>query len=544
MRILPSRKKPARAVRLWACLGLLTLALLWPAAASHATFRPSDVAGLDRLHESLRRWDAAEARRLGEELLRQQPQDAQLLSALSWAAFYAGEYDKALDLAEKARSISPNPETQGQTAFVRDTVATVSPLARVQSPHFVVRFKDPEDRVLSLYATEALEKIYERMAREFGFAPREPVRVEIFPDTTSFQKASTLSRKDIEVSGAVGIAKFNKIMVISPRTLLRGYRWLDALVHEYLHVLIVKLSGNYAPIWLHEGLAKYQEARWRSEPSLYLNPLNETLLARALRSGAFVSFSDMEPSLVNLDTSEKIQLSYAEGASAIDYLATRGGPGILRKLLSDIESLGEGGTRKAIENILETPFADFEAAWKSFLRAKGLKEIEGVGLPNYTVREGGVVDTEAQELKQIRSLVARNHVRLGDMFVSRGQNPVAVLEYFRGLSKDPYSPYLLNKLATALIRADRGQESISYLEQILRTNPDYAPAYSHLGELYRQSGKLREARDAFEQVIQINPYDPRVHTRLAELYNGLGNPSRSKQEQEIADLLSSAHPGR
>lgn len=517
--------------------------LLLP-AASQATFRPGDVGGLDRLHEALRRWDATEARRLGEELLQGQPQDVQVLSVLSWAAFYAGDYDKALELAEKARSFSADPEIQGQTAFIRDTLAAVSPLTPVQSRHFIVRFKDPEDRVLSLYVTDALEKIYEKMVREFAFAPKEPIRVEIFPDTISFHNASTLSRKDIEATGAVGIAKFNKLMVISPRTLLRGYRWLDAVVHEYMHLMIVKLSGNYAPIWFHEGLAKYEEARWRSESSLYLSPLNETLLARALRGSSFVSFKDMEPSLVNLDTSEKIQLSYAEGASAIDYLISKGGPGILPKILSDIESLGEGGTRKAIENALGTSFTDFETAWKDFLRKKGLKEIEGVGLPNYTVREGGMVDTEAQELKQIRSLVARNHIRLGDMFVSRGQNSTAVLEYFRGLGKDPYSPYILNKLTTTLIRSNRGQESIPYLEQILRTDPDYAPAYSHLGELYWQAGKIQEARDAFEQEIQINPYDPNVHMRLSELYNRLGSPGRSKQEQEIANLLSSARPGR
>ncbi len=55
----------------------------------------------------------------------------------------------------------------------------------------------------------------------------------------------------------MGICKFNKLMIISPRALSFGYRWLDSLSHEYLHYAIVALSNNQAPIWLHEGMARF-----------------------------------------------------------------------------------------------------------------------------------------------------------------------------------------------------------------------------------------------------------------------------------------------
>lgn len=541
MRSSPNRKGAASRL-LGFGLGALLLSLFLCGGAQ-ATFRPTDVNDVGLLHGALRRWDAAEALRRGKELLRQRPQDPQVLSALGWAEFYSGNYEKALELAEKARSLSPNPETQSQTAFFAQTLSVIGPLHEVRSAHFVLRFQDPEDRVLSAYALNALEAIYAKMSREFGFTPAAPVRVEILPDAESFHKVSTLSRRDIEETGAVGITKFNKIMLISPRALLRGYRWLDAVVHEYIHVMIVKLSGNNSPIWFHEGLAKYEESRWRGNRSLYLSPLNQTLLARAVRSGRFVSFAQMEPSLVNLDSPEKIQLAYAEGASAIDYLTVEDGTDSVRRVLADMKTLGEGSARKAIEEVTGTPFAAFEAGWKNFLRGKKLREIDGVGLPDYTVKAGGVVDTEAQELKHIRSLVARNHVRLGDMFVARGQNSVAVLEYRRGLTKDPHSAYILNKLAAALIREGRGEEALPYLQEILATNPDYGAAYRLLGDVYWRSGRLQESRRAYEQVIQINPYDPVVHARLSELYSRLGDSSRARQEREMANLLSSL-PGR
>ena len=124
------------------------------------------------------------------------------------------------------------------------------------------------------------------MARRYGFQAKEKVRVEIFPDTRAFFYASTLSARDIEVSGAVGVTQFNKLMLLSPRALVYGYRWLDSISHEYMHYLIVKLTANKAPIWFHEGLAKYEETRWRSGPS-YLSPLYQNLLGqRPLRRQA------------------------------------------------------------------------------------------------------------------------------------------------------------------------------------------------------------------------------------------------------------------
>ena len=119
------------------------------------------------------------------------------------------------------------------------------------------------------------------MAQQYGFKPKEKVRVELFPDAKAFYLASTLSVRDIEVTGAVGLTKFNKLQFLSPKALVYGYRWLDAISHEYMHYLIVKLTSNKAPIWFHEGLAKYEETRWRNGPS-YLSPLYQTLLARAL----------------------------------------------------------------------------------------------------------------------------------------------------------------------------------------------------------------------------------------------------------------------
>ena len=55
-------------------------------------------------------------------------------------------------------------------------------------------------------------------------------------------------------------------MVTTPRALAYGYPWLDSINHELVHYAVSTLTGDRAPVWLQEGLAKFLERRWR-EPA-------------------------------------------------------------------------------------------------------------------------------------------------------------------------------------------------------------------------------------------------------------------------------------
>ena len=265
-------------------------------------------------------------------------------------------------------------------------------------------------------------------ARSSAIYPKEKVRVEIAPDATSFNAISTLSLRDIEETGAVGICKFNKLMIISPRALSFGYRWVDSLSHEYLHYAIVALSNNQAPIWLHEGMARFYETRWRKAvppkdaAEDYLTPANQTLLVQALEKNQFVGFKNMEPSLIHLDTPEQVQLAYAEAASAVDFINQSKGRAGIRELLA---TLNEKPTPEAIEKVYGMSFDAFETRWKGFLKTKGLKEIEGSRVRKLKVKKDQREDEEVVELKEIQSAVARNRTHLADQMLGKGRSAAA-----------------------------------------------------------------------------------------------------------------------
>ena len=487
---------------------------------------------------ALERWDGEEAYRLAQSVHSQRPQDAKVLALLTKASLYRGEYLEAARWAERWAEAEPaNEYAKGWKAFAEQTAEAVQDFKTYTSPHFIVRAQEARDGILAAYALDALEKAYEFLGRDLGYRPSTPVRVEIFPDHERFHAASSLSKRDIEVAGAVGICKFNKVMVLSPRVLLRGYRWLDAMVHEYVHYVIVKLSDDKAPIWIHEGVAKHEESRWRSSASLYLNPLNRTLLAEALRTGEFVTFDQMEPSLVRLETPQQVQLAYAEAASSVEFMLSRVGYPGLREIFLEMARTDARGAKGPIEQVLGISFAAFEGDWKQLLRAKQLAPVAGVQLAQFKVVEKGERDEDRLEQEALQSAAVERDLSLGDLMRQRGRFDAAVYYYDRARKGRPDSPFVLNKLSRALVAAQRTQEAVPHLLRALEVYPDYGSSHTALGDAYRMLGELEKARQHYEQAIQINPFDALPHQYLAELYRQAGDSAAAQRETQVARSL-------
>ena len=292
--------------------GLLILAPA-PFAASHTVNRAAPFAkpverpdGYGAVVDELRAWNLAAAREKIESLEAESPGLAEW-RALSGAADYLeGRFSESLANLNAALKKKPGDgEWLELRLHVRQTQSALKGFKAHKTAHFDIWYEPGEDAVLMPYLGDALEKAYERYGEILGVRPTQRIRVELFSDSVRFHRSSTLSRRDIEEKGAVGVCKFNKVMFLSPGALLRGYRWLDTAAHEYVHYLVVLATKNRAPIWLHEGIAKYLEKKWRSEDSSFLHPGEEALLYKARNDNNYVPFKKMEPSLIYLDTPQE-----------------------------------------------------------------------------------------------------------------------------------------------------------------------------------------------------------------------------------------------
>lgn len=491
---------------------------------------------LELLKQKLDRWDVETVWPDVLDALQQFPQDAGLMETAAQIAYNRGDYPEALRLMKKAIEVGEEEETrQGFALFIEETINVLATYKRYESPHFVIMLDEQQDGVLIDYLIEALEKTYEAVAERYGFQPDHKIRVELFPDTVAFYRGSALSVRDIEVTGAVGLTKFNKLQFLSPMALVHGYRWLDAISHEYMHYVIVKKTANNAPIWFHEGLSKYEETLWRKGPD-YLSALNRTLLARALADNMLIGFEKMEPSLIHLETPEEVQLAYAQAASAIEFIIQTAGHQGLRAIMDAMAQGQSKGTGVAIKTVLAMEFSEFEQKWRSFLAAKGLEPVDGVVAQRYKVKEGDA-DAPQMDLKEIKSLVARNRTHLGDKLKERGRTRAAALEYQRALADTSDSVPVMNRLSAVLIELGREDDALEVLNRSLSLDPDHPAPYTQLGRIHLKRKEFKQAQTAFEESIQINPFNPEIHIGLAKVYDALGDRKSAEKEQNIIHRL-------
>lgn len=450
--------------------------------------------------------------------------------------FYQGDYLKAKEKLGQALAQQPQEKKlQEIYKFYSAVYEKNKDFQEYESEHFRLRLK-PEDEILKDYALEGLEKIYQNIGKEFNCFPKEKILVEIYESKENFLLASTLSEKEVETSGAIGICKFNRLMIISPRLLAFGYRWLDSLSHEYVHYLVNRLTLSHCPLWLHEGIAKYFDRKWLEEVSTstqftYFTPAYENLLANAYRENKLISFSRMSPSLVKLNSQEEVSLAFAQVSHTVDYLLRNYGKEKFLLLLNELKTTENEDI--AFQKIYGLTQERIEKDWQNSLKKAEMKTYPGASLEKIKF----ISETTADEVEEFVGADLRGHIRLGDKFRQRGKYEAALAQYESALKKEPHNPLILSKIAKVYLALNKKEEAEKNLLKAIRTNPNYGPNYFHLANLYLSEKKYKEAEENYNEYLQINPFDPYLHKNLGFLYSELDELPKAKREFLIAKRL-------
>ena len=397
-----------------------------------------------------------EAEKAIAELGAARPKDALPLFLEGNLRFLRGEYDPAV---QKLREAVSRDKTNGGYKGLRDLVEATANLtrgfARSESAHFVISYPRGLEEILVPYAQQTLEKARAALEADFGWAPPEKVRVEIYGDVSDLAEVSTLTLKEIETSGTIALCKWNRLMIVSPRALVRGYSWLDTLNHEYTHYVVTRLSHNQVPIWLHEGIAKFEEKRWRAQPGGGLTPMMEHLLAAGLRRGRLITFDEMHPSMAKLPSQEDTALAFAEVYTAVEFLWKKKGWDGVRRI---VERMRDGATdTRAVAEVAGESFAEWERAWRRYLTGQHYRLRPGLVPHKLRFQKGAAPSRKAgkEEDEDVADLVtekARRFARLGGLLRARGRTGAAAAEYEKAAAQLPgKEPILQSKLARAYL---------------------------------------------------------------------------------------------
>jgi tetratricopeptide (TPR) repeat protein len=527
-------------------LGVLSLLLTAvPAHAQDENVRSQAKAHLTELGEAIDGWDLVSARRELAELEKLIPEEAEALKYYKGRlAFEEGRYAEAVELLAAA-GVEDKPSSYLRLA--KDTLAITKNHQKAESEHFIFYYPKGKEEILVPYAMETLEAIYRAMQEDLGWTPPGgKVRVEVVNNARELSKISTLSYEQIQITGTIAMCKFNKLMVTSPKAVARGYDWQDTLAHEYVHLVISQSSRNNVPIWLHEGMAKFLETRWRGQGGLGLSPSALALLGRRMKANNLVPFEKMHPSIAMLPTAEDAALAFAEVFYVVDYVLATKGPAGLRTI---IQELRHGNTdKKAVEAAVGMPFGLFEKAWLAHIKKqpfpKELLPREEVVLKEDAKGEEKDEARKGREISfgdfaEVQELPARKLAHLGELLRERNRVKAAAAEYAKAYAMvgDKYES-ISNKYALTLLELRRLDEAEAVLRGSLRVYPGLPGTNVHLGRILLFRKDWVKAKAAYMEALSTNPFDPEVHVALTKIHDELGETALKERTVKAAALLT------
>lgn len=532
-----------RALLLLALVALPSLAQEDP--ASLPELKGEAKARIQNLDQYLEDWDLEAAKAELAALEKLAPADVEPLAYYQGRiAFEDGRYADAQRLLEKA-GLTDKPGSWVRLA--KDTEAIVGATERAESAHFIFLYPKGKDAVLVPWALDALEAIRAALEKDLGYAPPGKIRVEIVSSAGELAKVSTLSKEAIKTTGTIAICKFNKLMVTSPKAVVTGYDWLDTVAHEYVHLVVSRKSRNTVPIWMHEGLAKYLESRWRGPAGGAMTPPTLALLGSRVKKNQLVPFEKMHPSMALLPTAEDAATAFAEVFFAIKLVDQEGGPQPLERLL-DAMSRGVSD-RAAIELVMKRKWPEFEKAWMSSLKKQPYPKdllppssnekkelLEAAGVKKDPKKKGREVSFG--DFAEVKEVDARRAAHLGELFRERKRMTAASEAYGRAYKVvgDKYES-VSNKYALTLLELKKYDEAAVVLEGSLKLHPGSASTNVHLGRIHLRARRFEAAKRAYLDALAVNPFDPEVHLALYAAAEALNDGALKARTKDAVKLL-------
>ncbi len=496
---------------------LFLVAALLALPASAAAMPPGDDgAALREAANALHEVRVEEAARTVDRLMREYAGDPDVRFERAMVRFYRGDYAGAvadLDAAGDRGTLRGPEDRRGLGALVRATREATAEFVTATSAdgRYVVWHAPGPDAVLVPYAFAAMAAADRTLGEDLGVRLPGPIRLEIYPSAASLAQVSTLTVQEIATTGTIALCKWDRLMVTSPRALVRGYPWMDTIGHELVHLFLSRASRDRAPVWLQEGVAKFLERRWRGErPVAQLDPAAEGLLREAARQGRLLPFERLHPSIARLPSQEDAALAFAQVATFVERFHARHGAEGLRRAIRQVADGTDA--REALAQVAGEPFEALERSWRESVSERPAPRSPPRVLALRLRQSEGQVD-ESTEVAEER---ARRHLRLGDLLWARQRHAAAAVEYGRAREAAPDDPIVASRQARAALQGGQPAQAVEALARSRERYPDHAPTWAISGAAWLGLGDRARAREALREAIRINPFDPQPHCDLAE----------------------------
>lgn len=296
-----------------------------------------------------------------ENYLSKYPKNFNFLYSAGRCHFDLNNYDEAIDYWETALENTTDPSSiktiEELLRKAKEALASTSDSSQEEDQRFVITFAGNSQEDLSDITFDILNEIYYDVTSLLGCDPDVRINVVFFL-TEDYYKLG----QDWSAAGAQGI----QIMI----PLKSGYKSEEyvkgLLAHEFTHTIINLKTNNRAPLWVHEGLAQYQEyATSYGSPDVLRPDFSRYMENDFIEKGLFISLSKI-PAYIGSSNKDDVARGYVAAYSAIRCMADYYGEGSFDTLLS---AIGRGKSiQEAVKEATGRDYNEFQDEVKDWIK--------------------------------------------------------------------------------------------------------------------------------------------------------------------------------
>jgi tetratricopeptide (TPR) repeat protein len=396
-----------------------------------------------------------------------------------------------------------------------------------------LRLHKSETAAIAPYAIELTRNSMAVFTKRYGFALREPVIIEMYPDHEDFA-VRTAGMPGLGILGAT----FGYVIAMdSPSGRPpHQFQWGTTLWHEMAHVFTLEASDHLVPRWYSEGVSVFEE--WRSGPNPGVRiPMS---VYNAMRDDRFLPVANLDEGFLRPTYEEQVIVSYMQAGLVCDFIDRHYGEKALRDILF---AFRDGlKTVAAIESVLDISTSEFDKEFANFVAREHGAVLEQLDDWHHTQTEIGnkIAAEEWQEAAELaRQLIAiipqyveadspylvlaRAQRELGEQTAARDS-----LETF--WRNGGYDPASLKRLAQWFADDGHNAHAIEVMQSINLVDPLDQELHGTLGDMLLESGQAENALREFEIALALEPHDmATAWYRLAQAHYELGNIEASQE---------------
>lgn len=426
---------------------------------------------------------------------------------------------------------------------INDFELTENPVS-VGSDNYQVRLRlhKKEADVLRPYALELTRRSIESFSQRYGFKPREPVTVELYPDHDDF----AVRVAALPGIGLLGVTFGYVVAMDSPSGRASGdFHWGSTLWHEMAHVFTLEVTDHFVPRWLSEGISVYEE--WRTGPTPGVAVPPDAI--EALVKKQFLPIADLDSGFIRPSYPNQVQVSYMQSGLVCLFIEQRWGFQQLSALLRQYDR--SRPTAEAIQATFKITPQEFDKEFDTFVRARFanlLSNFEHWEKQQSAARQAIQRERWADAIEPARRAVElypehvgpdSPHLLLARALdkLNRRSEAMAALEHYRGAGG--WDPTALKDLARWLEDAGRTTDATEVLMALNYADPLNIDLHAQLGERLLAAGRAEDSLREFRALLALNGIDQApAHYGVARALREMGDKAGSRRH--LLDALAIA----